>query len=117
MKAMDPAELVALLSQKQADKVAQGKTVDEIIAERVAWMKAPVLKADGEMRPRIETWSNVESDLRRFISPRLGKMAASTVTKRDIATLSDDIVSRQQGVGRQCPPHAPRGLGPVQLGR
>jgi integrase len=93
MKAMDPAELVALLSQKQADKVAQGKTVNEIIAERVAWMKTPVLKADGEMRPRTETWSNVESHLRRFISPRLGKMAASTVTKRDVATLSDDIVA------------------------
>ncbi|WP_028167660.1 tyrosine-type recombinase/integrase [Bradyrhizobium elkanii] len=93
MKAMDPAELVALLSQKQADKAAQGKTVDEIIAERVAWMKTPVLKADGEMRPRVETWSNVESHLRRFISPRLGRMAASTVTKRDIATLSDDIVA------------------------
>ncbi|WP_028165977.1 tyrosine-type recombinase/integrase [Bradyrhizobium elkanii] len=93
MKAMDPAELVALLSQKQADKAAQGKTVDEIITERVAWMKALVLKADGEMRPRIESWSNVESHLWRFLSPRLGKMAASTVTKRDIATLSDDIVA------------------------
>jgi integrase len=92
MKAMSPAELVALLSQKQAEKAAQGKTVDEIIVERVAWMKALVLKADGEMRPRIETWSNVESHLQRFLSPRLGKMAASTVTKRDIATLSDDIV-------------------------
>ncbi len=93
MKAMDPAELVALLVQKQADKVAQGKTVDEIIKERVAWMKAPVLKADGELRPRIETWSNGESHLRRFISPRFGKKVASTVTKRDIAMLSDDIVA------------------------
>jgi integrase len=93
MKAMEPAELVALLAQKQADKVAQGKTVDEIIKERVAWMKAPVLKADGELRPRIETWSNAESHLRRFISPRFGKMAASTVIKRDIAALSDDLVA------------------------
>jgi integrase len=93
MKAMDPAELVALLAQKQANKVAQGKTVNEIIKERVAWMKAPVLKADGELRSRIETWSNGESHLRRFLSPRFGKMAASTVTKRDIATLSDDLVA------------------------
>lgn len=93
MKAMDPAELVALLAQKQAEKVVQGKTVDEIIKERVAWMKAPVLKADGELRPRIETWSSSESHLRRFISPRFGKMAANTVTKRDIATLSDDLVA------------------------
>jgi integrase len=93
MKAMDPAARAELLAQKQADRTAKGKTVDQIISERIEWMKTPVLKADGEMRPRIETWSNVESHLRRFISPRLGKMAASTVTKRDIATLSDDIVA------------------------
>jgi integrase len=93
MKAMDPAARAELLAQKQADRTAKGKTVDQIILERVAWMKAPVLKADGEMRPRIETWKNVESHLRRFISPRLGKKIANEVTKRDIATLSDDIVA------------------------
>jgi integrase len=93
MKAMDPAELVELLAQKQVERAAQGKTADEIIEERIDWMKTPVLKADGEMRPRIESWANVASHLRRFLSPRLGKKAASAVTKRDIATLSDDIVA------------------------
>jgi integrase len=49
------------------------------------------------MRPRIETWGNVESHLRRFISPRLGKKLASEVTKSDIATLSNDIVAGKLG--------------------
>jgi integrase len=61
-------------------------------------MKTPVRKPDGEMRPRIESWDNVASHLRRFISPRLGKKIASEVTKHDIATLSNDIVAGKLGV-------------------
>jgi hypothetical protein len=60
-------------------------------------MKTPVRKPDGEMRPRIETWENVASHLRRFISPQLGKKIASEVTTHDIATLSNDIVSGKHG--------------------
>ena len=55
-------------------------------------------KPDGEMRPRIESWENVASHLRRFLSPRLGKKIASEVTKHDIATLSNDIVAGKLGV-------------------
>jgi integrase len=83
--------------QQKAQAVKRGKTVDQVIAERVEWMKTEVLKRDGEMRPRIETWSNVESHLRRFVSPRLGRMLASEVTKHDIATLSADIVKGEFG--------------------
>src|SRR6266540_2343454 len=86
------------LRQQKARKAKQGKTVDEIIEERTEWMKTPVRKPDGEMRPRIETWENVASHLRRFISPRLGKKLASEVTKHDIATLSNDIVAGKLGV-------------------
>jgi hypothetical protein len=40
----------SFLRQKtQAAKM--GVTVDQVIAERVTWMKTPVLKRDGEMRP------------------------------------------------------------------
>ncbi len=74
-----------------------GKTVDQIIEERIDWMKTPVRKPDGEMRPRIETWENVASHLWRFVSPRLGKKIASEVTKHDIATLSNDIVAGKHG--------------------
>jgi integrase len=83
--------------RQKAETTKRGVTVDQVIAERVEWMKTPVLKRDGEMRPRIETWSNVESHLRRFVSPRLGKMIAGEVTNRDIAQLSDDIVAGQFG--------------------
>ena len=49
------------------------------------------------MRPRLESWENVASHLRRFLSPRLGKKIASEVTKHDIATLSNDIVAGKLG--------------------
>jgi integrase len=61
-------------------------------------MKTPVKKPDGEMRPRIETWQNVASHLRRFISPRLGRKAPAEVSKHDIAQLSNDIVAGKVGV-------------------
>jgi integrase len=85
------------LRQHKALRARQGKTVDEIIAERVEWMETPVLKRDGEMRPRIESWENVARHLRNFVSPRLGKKLASEVTKQDIATLSNDIVAGKHG--------------------
>ena len=50
------------------------------------------------MRPRLESWENVASHLRRFLGPRLGKKIASEVTKHDIATLSNDIVAGKLGV-------------------
>ena len=74
-----------------------GVTVDQIIDERIAWMSTLVRKADGEMRPRIESWANVASHLDRFVSPRLGKRIASEVTKHDIALLSNDIVAGKLG--------------------
>jgi integrase len=85
------------LRAQQTQAAKRGVTVDQVIAERVEWMKTPVQKRDGEMRPRIETWSNVESHLRRFISPRLGKKLASEVTKSDIAQLSNAIVAGEFG--------------------
>jgi integrase len=96
-KAMTPAALAEQLRQTKAVKSARGKTVDDIIELRIEWMKAPVLKADGEKRPRIESWENVARHLRNFLSPRLGKKVASDVTKHDIATLSNDIVAGQHG--------------------
>ena len=89
--------VIESLRQQKATAAKRGVTVDQVIAERVEWMKTKVQKRDGEMRPRIETWSNVESHLRRFISPRLGKKLASEVTNRDIAQLSDDIVAGEFG--------------------
>ena len=92
------AALAETFRDRKAQQAKRGKTVDEIIEERIEWMKTPVRKPDGEMRPRIESWENVASHLRRFLSPRLGKKIASEVTKHDIATLSNDIVAGKLGV-------------------
>jgi integrase len=98
LKGTGAAALAETFRDRKAQQARQGKTVGEIIEERIEWMKTPVKKPDGEMRPRIESWDNVASHLQRFISPRLGKKTASEVTKHDIATLSNDIVAGKLGV-------------------
>ena len=98
LKGMGGDTLAETFREHKAEKAKRGKTVDEIIEERIEWMKTLVRKPDGEMRPRIETWGNVASHLWRFISPRLGKKIASEVTKHDIATLSNDLVAGKLGV-------------------
>jgi integrase len=97
LKGTGAAALAETFRDRKAQQTKRGKTVDDIIEERIEWMKTPVKKPDGEMRPRIESWSNVASHLWRFLSPRLGKKIASEVTKHDIATLSNDIVAGKLG--------------------
>jgi integrase len=89
--------VVETLSQQRGMKAKQGMTVDELIEKRIAWMSTLEKKADGEMRPRIETWENVASHLRRLVSPKLGKRIAADVTRNDIAELSNDIVDGKFG--------------------
>ena len=91
------AALAESFRDRKVRQAKRGKTVDEIIGERIEWMKVPVKKPDGEMRPRLESWENIASHLRRFLSPRLGKKLAGEVTKHDIATLSNDIVAGKHG--------------------
>jgi integrase len=97
LKGVGGAALAETFRDRKVRQAKCGKTVDEIIEERIAWMKTPVRKPDGEMRPRIESWENVASHLRRFLSPQLGKKIAGEVTKHDIATLSNDIVAGRHG--------------------
>jgi integrase len=97
MKALDPATLVEQLRRSKAAKGKHGKTVSEIIELRIDWIKAKELKADGEMRPRIESWENVASHLRRLVKPKLGSRIASDVTRDDIAELSNDILDGKYG--------------------
>ena len=98
LKGKGGAALAETFREQKAQKAKHGRTVDEIIEERIAWMKTPVRKPDGEMRPRIESWENVASHLRRFVSPTLGKKLATEVTKHDIAQLSNDVVAGKLGV-------------------
>jgi integrase len=98
LRSKGAAALAESFREQKAQRAKQGKIVDEIIEERIAWMRTPVRKPDGEMRPRLESWENGASHLRRFLSPRLGKKLAGEVTKHDIATLSNDIVAGKLGV-------------------
>jgi integrase len=86
------------LRQHKALKSKQSLTVDELIEKRVAWMATLEKKADGEMRPRIESWEAVASHLRRLVSPTLGKKIAAEVTRSDVAELSNDILDGKLGV-------------------
>ncbi|MGY4289600.1 integrase [Bradyrhizobium sp. LM2.7] len=97
LKALDPAALVEQLRQTKAAKGKHGKTVAEIIELRIKWMQQLEMKEDGEERPRIESWKNVASHLRRFVKPSLGSKIASDVTRDDIAKLTDDILDGKFG--------------------
>jgi integrase len=98
LKARGGGAVAETLRQQKVQRHKQGKTVYGIIDERIGWMKTPVRKPDGAMRPRIESWEGVASHLRRFINPRLGKKLATEVTKHDVAELSNDIVAGKLGV-------------------
>jgi integrase len=97
MKAKGGEAVAETLRTQKMHQAMRGRTVDDVIEERIEWMKTPVRKPDGELRPRIESWTNVASHLRRFISPTLGKKLATEVTKHDIAQLSNDIVAGKLG--------------------
>jgi integrase len=90
--------VVETLRQQRTLKAKQGMTVDELLEKRIAFISQLERKNDGELRPRIETWENVESHLKRLVSPRLGKRLATEITSDDIAELSDDIVDGKFGV-------------------
>src|SRR6478672_7261666 len=67
------AALAETFRDRKVQQAKKGKTVDDIIEERIEWIKTPVRKPDGDMRPRIESWENTASHLNRFVRPRLGK--------------------------------------------
>src|SRR5258705_13719121 len=98
LKGMGGGALAETFREHKAEKARRGKTVDEIIDERIEWMKPPVKKPDGEMRPRLESWENTASHLNRFVRPRLGQKLPGEVPKHDHATLSNDIVAGKFGV-------------------
>lgn len=81
LKGMGGDALAVTFRDQKAAKAKRGRTVVEIIDERIAWMKMPVKKPDGEMPPRLESWENTASHLNRFVRPRLGKKLAMEVTK------------------------------------
>jgi integrase len=92
------AAVAETFRDRKARQAKRGKTVAEIVEERIEWMKTPVRKPDGEMRPRIESWENVARHLRNFLSPRLGKKLASELPSTTSRRSSNDIVAGKLGV-------------------
>jgi integrase len=90
-------DIVAEARQTEVRRVATGKTVSVMIDEYLEDIRTPVKKADGEKRPRVESWQGIEGYLNRFARPRLGKMVASEVSNDDIAKLQNDIVKGKFG--------------------
>lgn len=76
-------------------------TVGEVIDEFIAYIKKPVLKADGEKRPRIESWKNVEGFLEKNVRPAIGSKACSQVTNNDIANVQNTVAARSTSAARQ----------------
>jgi integrase len=82
-------------------QASTGATVGVMIDDFVAWMQAPVKKADGELRPRIESWSNVAGFLEREVRPAIGWMSPSDVTNNEIAAIQQNIAERSTSGARQ----------------
>lgn len=61
LKGLGGDAIAETFRDRRERQAKRGKTVDEIIEERIDWMKMPVRKADGEMRPRLESWENTEA--------------------------------------------------------
>lgn len=97
LKGMGGDAMAETFRDRKERQAKRGKTVGELIEERILWMQTPVRKADGEMRPRLESWENTASHLRRFVGSKLGRKIAADVTRGDIQALSDDIVAGRHG--------------------
>jgi hypothetical protein len=74
-----------------------GVTMNRMIDQWIAEIKKPVKREHVGMVPKVKTWANLESQLRRFVKPTLGRKLAREVTAKDIATLEDDIKSGVYG--------------------
>jgi hypothetical protein len=78
-----------------------GVSIGQLINEFVAYIKTPVLKADGEKRPRIESWQNVEGFLEYNVRPVIGTLICSEVTNNDIASIQNAVAARSVSSARQ----------------
>ena len=92
-----PSQIVA------PDKGAlpEGSTVDKVIDDFLREISTLVVKADGEKRPRLESWENIEGFLNRNVRPEIGKMVAAQVTNNDIARVQKKVAERSTSSARQ----------------
>jgi len=86
----DVAQAARKVKAQQAK--LSGKTVNDIVDEYLDWITEPIMKPDGGIRPRLESWQHSKSDLNRFVRPALGRMIASEVDNDHIAKMVDDVL-------------------------
>jgi integrase len=96
---IERGEDVSLTAKREraVQQERQGLTVNKLIDMRIEFMKTPEPKPDNRMRPRVESWANVASHLRRLVSPRLGRKLVGDVRREDIVNLANDIVAGRLG--------------------
>jgi integrase len=82
-------------------KTIGGATVGQMIDDWVAEVSALEKKPDGEMRPILESWKNVEGFLNREVRPAIGFMAPADVTNNEIAQIQQHIAKRSTSGARQ----------------
>ena len=92
------AALAETFRDRKVQQAKRGKTVDDIIEERIEWMKTPVKKPDGEMRPRLESWENVASHLRPLRPPPARQEARE---RRHQARHCDAVERHRRGQARR----------------
>lgn len=82
-------------------KEVGGSTVNQMIDDFVAEISAPEKKADGEMRPTLESWKNVAGFLNNEVRPAIGFMAPADVSNNEIAQIQQHIAKRSVSGARQ----------------
>lgn len=90
-KAVKGERLKHHLQQEAHAASVSGLTFDELCAKYLLWLQVPVRKADQAMRPRKESWAQVEGRLKR---PRelFGTYLARDVTGKMIKTMLNALV-------------------------
>jgi hypothetical protein len=58
-----------------------GVTMNRIIDEWIAEIKKPMKKEHVGMVPKVKTWANLESQLRCFVKPTLGRKLVREITE------------------------------------
>ena len=82
-------------------KTTSATSVDMMIDDFIAEISTLEKKADGEMRPTLESWKNVARFLNNEVRPVIGVMAPPDVTNNEIAAIQQNIAKRSVSGARQ----------------
>jgi integrase len=66
-------------------------TINDAVEARIAWMRKPERKGDGEERAQIETWKNTASTLKRTLGEKIGHKRIAEVTRHDLIAIQNDM--------------------------